>query len=152
MSRTSRTSRIGRISRCRRITRLGVLAALTLGASAACARAIPSGATPSYAEAQAVEGRREYEGACVACHTVDLAGDGSVPGLAGPAFAGRWNGRPVAELTGFLRGHMPRGNPGLLNDRTYLSLVSYMLQRNGVMAGAAPLTFESTWPIRIGPR
>jgi hypothetical protein len=82
--------------------------------------------------------------ACVACHGRDLAGEDGAPALTGPAFAEHWDGRPALELFSFLRDHMPQTFPRLLNDRTYLVLVTFLLYRNGVPPGDAPLTFATT--------
>ena len=134
-----------------RITLLVAAAALAI-AAAACAHATVSYATPSYTAAQAEAGETAYQAACVACHMPDLSGGGDGPMLAGPSFARRWDGRPVAELTHLMREHMPRTFPRLLNDRTYLALVAYLLGKNGVPTGEAPLTLEATWTIVIGSR
>jgi mono/diheme cytochrome c family protein len=118
----------------------------------ACAPATVSYATPSYSAAQAEAGEEAYEAACLACHMPDLSGGAEGPALVGPSFADRWDGRPVAELTRFMSEHMPRPLPGVLNDRTYLALVAYLLAQNGVPVGEAPLTPEATWTIPIGSR
>lgn len=127
------------------------VAAAALG-MAACAHARASDGTPSYTAAQAREGEGAYQAACLTCHTTNLGGSGDVPALVGPPFARRWDGRPVAELNDFMREHMPRTFPGLLNDRTYLALVSYLLAKNGVPAGETPLTFDAPWTILLGSR
>ena len=134
----------------RTLTILGAAAALAT--AGACAQATASYATPSYTAAQAQAGETAYQSTCVTCHMPDLSGGTDGPALSGRSFAGRWDGRPVAELTGLAREHMPRTNPGVLNDRTYLAVVAYVLSKNGVLTGEAPLTFESTWTILIGSR
>jgi mono/diheme cytochrome c family protein len=121
-------------------------------AAAACAHTTASSATASYTAAQAEAGDQAYQAACTECHTQALSGSGDAPPLAGASFARRWNGRPFAELTRFMRDHMPRTLPGVLNDRTYLAVTAYVLARNGVPAGRAPLTPESTGTISIGSR
>jgi mono/diheme cytochrome c family protein len=123
-------------------------AALTTG----CAHATASSATPSYTAAQAQEGEQSYQTACETCHLSDMRGSGDAPPLAGPSFARRWNGRPFAELPRFMREHMPRTIPGVLNDRTYLAVAAYVLAKNGVTTGESPLTFEATGTILIGSR
>ena len=124
-------------------------------AAAGCAQATTSTTSPSslsYTASQAEEGGSGYDDACVACHLPDLSGSGDAPALAGPSFARRWEGRPVAELIRYMREHMPRTVPGVLNDRTYLAVLSYVLARNGIPAGENPLTTEATATILIGSR
>ena len=97
----------------------------------------------SYTTGQARDGAEAYVVACVACHGRDLAGQDTMPALVGPTFAEHWSGRPAPELFEFMRSHMPESFPGLLNDRTYLVLVTFLLYRNGVPPGQAPLTFAT---------
>jgi hypothetical protein len=106
--------------------------------------AAASGQKISYTTGQARDGAEAYVVACVACHGRDLSGEDTVPALTGPVFAEHWNGKPALELFEFLRGHMPQTFPGLLNDRTYLVLLTFLLYRNGVPPGEAPLTFATT--------
>ena len=115
-----------------------------------CAAAAGSGV--SYTSPQVREGERAYQVACVGCHAVDLSGTALAPALAGPSFAARWDGRPIAELTRFMQEHMPRENPGLLNDATYAALMAYLLAQNGMPPGEAPLILGALGTIRVGPR
>jgi hypothetical protein len=73
---------------------------------------------------------------------------GKGPPLRGAAFAGRWNGRPVSDLTAFVREHMPRTLPGALNDRSYLDVTAYVLARNGAPLDE-PLAPDARWTIHI---
>jgi S-disulfanyl-L-cysteine oxidoreductase SoxD len=91
-----------------------------------------------------------YQAACVACHMPDLSGSEAAPPLAGPSFARRWDGRPFTELTEYMRDHMPRTLPRVLNDRTYLAVVAYVLAKNGMAPGDAPLTLDATGTIVVG--
>jgi mono/diheme cytochrome c family protein len=127
------------------------VATLTI-AAAACAHAPASHALPSYTAAQAAAGATAYQAACETCHMADLGGSGDAPPLAGTSFARRWNGRPFVELTRFMREHMPNTVPGVLNDRTYLAVAAYVLQKNGVPTGQEPLTLDATGTIEIGSR
>ena len=128
------------------------LALLVIGVTMAMPGPARAQAASSYTMEQAKDGEKAYNAACVGCHSVDLGGSEKAPVLAGRTFAARWDGRSVGELTRFLRDHMPQTFPGLLNDRTYLALVAYLLAKNGVSAGQAPLTLESGWTIRTGSR
>lgn len=105
----------------------------------------------SYTSPQVQAGEQAYQAACVACHNAELSGTGDAPALAGRSFASQWDGRPIAELTEFMRDHMPRTIPGMLNDATYVALVAYLLAMNGVPAGEAPLIFGAPGTIVMGP-
>jgi mono/diheme cytochrome c family protein len=116
--------------------------------STACAT---GGQPVSYTSPQVQSGEQAYRAACVACHNADLSGAGDAPALAGPSFAPRWDGRPISELTGFMKDHMPQTNPGMLNDSTYVALVAYLLAKNGVPPGEVPLIFGAPGTIVIEP-
>ena len=97
---------------------------------------------PEYAPEQAQAGRAAYESACAACHTSTLQGSFEAPELAGPNFLNRWGGRPVRELVDYVRATMPPGGPQPSAAVT-VDIIAYILQRNGVAAGAAPLAADS---------
>jgi mono/diheme cytochrome c family protein len=118
----------------------------------AWAPAAAAGQGISYTTEQAEDGGEAYAVACVACHASELGGGPDAPPLTGPVFASRWSGRPIRELIGLVRGHMPHTFPSLLNDRTYLELVAFVLAENGLPAGAAPLTFATTGTLPLRPR
>jgi mono/diheme cytochrome c family protein len=128
-------------------TVLSVTVALLAIAAAACAHAPASPGERSYTAAQADAGATAFQAVCVTCHMSDLSGSEAAPPLAGPTFATRWEGRPFTELTVYMRDHMPRTLPRVLNDRTYLAVVAYVLRQNGMPAGDAALTFEATGTI-----
>jgi alcohol dehydrogenase (cytochrome c) len=94
---------------------------------------------------QATAGRAAYEANCAACHGADLAG--SFP-LAGEGFIGGWRTRTTRDLYGLIRTTMPSDNPGGLPDATYVNIVAYILQYNGIAAGSTPLT--PTTEVQIG--
>src|SRR5262249_16845922 len=52
--------------------------------------------------------------------------------------------KTVAELHGYLMSAMPPTAPGSPGSQTMLDIVAYILQANGVRAGAQPLTPQST--------
>ena len=98
-----------------------------------------------YTAAQAETGRGQYMTSCSGCHGADLNG---VPPLGGPGFIGGWNTRSTKDLTGTIKTSMPADAPGGLPDATYASITAFILQSNGVPAGAAPLTMDTD--VRIG--
>jgi mono/diheme cytochrome c family protein len=86
---------------------------------------------------QASAGKAAYEANCAACHGSDLKG--SFP-LAGEGFIGGWRTRTTRDLYGLVRETMPANNPGGLSPDTYVNIVAYMLQFNGIAPGNTPLT------------
>ncbi len=119
------------------------------GALALCILALPSGlgarqrgpdstrSTRSgvYTADQASRGNEVYAMGCASCHTAATH--------TGPAFSARWNGQPLAALYEFIRGAMPKSDPGSLTEREYLLALVYMLQVNGMPPGAEPLRSDS---------
>ena len=97
---------------------------------------------PDYAPEQADAGRTAYESACAACHTSTLQGSFEAPELAGPNFLNRWGGRPVSELIDYVRATMPPDG-ARPSEAGYVSIIAYILQRNGVAAGERPLLAAS---------
>jgi alcohol dehydrogenase (cytochrome c) len=115
--------------------RHALLAAIAIGASVAIAQV--TGGT--YTRQQAEAGRAAYGDQCAACHQPDLAGATDAPALAGKSFLNAWGKRPVSALYSKIHASMPYGRGGSLDDATYASIVSYILQMNGVPAGNTPL-------------
>ena len=104
---------------------------------------------PDYAPEQADAGRTAYESACAACHTSTLQGSFEAPELAGPNFLNRWGGRPVSELIDYVRATMPPDGTRP-SEAGYVSIIAYILQRNGVAAGERPLLAAAAAPIGGG--
>jgi alcohol dehydrogenase (cytochrome c) len=94
---------------------------------------------------QASAGKAAYDTDCAACHGADLMG--SFP-LAGEGFVGGWRTRTTRDLYGLIQTTMPANNPGGLSETTYVNIVAYVLQFNGIPAGTSPLT--PTTDVRIG--
>ncbi|HEX6999534.1 MAG TPA: PQQ-binding-like beta-propeller repeat protein [Gammaproteobacteria bacterium] len=119
----------------------GRVAAGLLSAAAAIA-ALPAAAQElalSYTEAQAAEGRRIYDIACVTCHGANLDDGPLGAPLKGVAFMEKYGGRSVAQLFETMRATMPTGNPGALDDAGYAALTALILQANDIVAGEAEL-------------
>ena len=104
---------------------------------------------PDYAPEQADAGGAAYESACAACHTSTLQGSFEAPELAGPNFLNRWGGRPVSELIDYVRATMPPDGTRP-SEAGYVSIIAYILQRNGVAAGERPLLAAAAAPIGGG--
>src|SRR5262245_37031630 len=116
-----------------------------------------------YTAAQAANGQSEYDRSCRRCHASNLDGipDASLLGdfvprysLRGADFIERWREDTVQSLyTLVASGMPPRNEPraaaAALNDRTYLDIVAYLLERNGFPAGDRELSLSELRSIRI---
>jgi mono/diheme cytochrome c family protein len=118
-----------------------------------------------YTAEQATAGQRELQenqfGACANCHAKSLTGrngdkdetpelsalpeaeqatirnyGGKVPQLAGPKFIARWGTRSTKDFSW----EMMNRFSGPLNEETQLNIMAYILQLNGALSGAEPLT------------
>jgi mono/diheme cytochrome c family protein len=85
---------------------------------------------------QARNGERQYQSNCASCHGADLhSTDPWAPDLVGAAFKFAWQGQTIANRFETIRNLMPFGQPGSLDDQTYLDIIAYILQFNGIPAG-----------------
>jgi mono/diheme cytochrome c family protein len=96
------------------------------------------------ADAQTDKGQRLYQQNCAVCHGVKLEGNVG-PALAGKRFLERSveEGRTADDLFFIVRTFMPMGQPGKLSKQEYVDVVAYLLQANGIAAGAKNLTAAS---------
>jgi mono/diheme cytochrome c family protein len=94
-----------------------------------------------YTAEQAIQGQELYAMHCVSCH--------SAVTHTGPDFSAKWEGRPFWELYSFVREEMPKSDPGSLTEREYITVLAYVLKMNGMPAGEAPLSTDSTELSRI---
>ena len=92
-----------------------------------------------YSAAQAAHGKDVYEQQCTACHLDDMSGSGEAPPLAGEGFTDSWVGHSVNELDQTVLNTMPLDNPGSLDPKDALAVVTYIFQKNNFPAGTAPL-------------
>ncbi len=84
---------------------------------------------------QAKNGELEYQSKCSSCHGADLhSTDGEAPDLTDATFKFAWQGKTIASRLDAIR-TMPQGQPRSLDDQTYLDILAYILQFNGVAAG-----------------
>ena len=97
-----------------------------------------------YTPAQAAAGATAYQVECAGCHMSDFRGAFEAPDLAGPNFQNAWENRPVSDLIEYVRATMPPEGAGSLPDRTYINIVAYLLQANGIASGDAPLALDVT--------
>ena len=93
-----------------------------------------------YTQEQAERGRSHYEANCQTCHGTNLSG-ASAQALAGENFLRFWVGLRLDDVFDRVRA-MPPGAASSLGDETYLELLTYMLEWNGVQPGTEPLRLE----------
>ena len=84
---------------------------------------------------QAARGEDAYAQECAPCHLDDLLGDGIAPALTGAGFDFRWSDLSVGDMFASIRATMPQGAPASLSVETYVAIISYLLQENGLPAG-----------------
>ena len=89
---------------------------------------------------QAKNGESAFQARCASCHGADLhSTDPEAPDLTEAAFRFGWNGKTIANRFEEIRRTMPYGNAGSLDDQTYLDIVAYILQFNGIPSGSKKL-------------
>jgi alcohol dehydrogenase (cytochrome c) len=109
--------------------------------------ALAPGATAQsgvYTAAQAESGRALYEARCASCHGSELS-EGSAPPLVGPTFRRTWSRTNVTvdDLLYVMSNSMPPQRTGELSRSQYVSILAYILSRNGVTAGSTALTADA---------
>jgi cytochrome c5 len=96
-----------------------------------------------YTNEQAVRGKEVYTTTCLRCHGGDLMGV-TAPPLAGERFYASWGGEPIERLFVKIRDTMPPTfGTGVVDDKTKLDIVGYILQANGYPAGNTELALGS---------
>jgi mono/diheme cytochrome c family protein len=115
---------------------------LMFAMSIACAQ--PTGARSSasgvFTAEQAKSGERAFQAKCAGCHGEDLhSTDAEAPDLTEGAFKFGWQGKTLANRFEQIRSTMPLGNARGLDDQTYIDIVAYILQFNGMPSGSQKL-------------
>ena len=99
-----------------------------------------------YSKAQSARGEQAYRNSCGYCHKDDLSGGfmddgvGRAPALAGPQAFGsslveHWKGQTLGDVVYTIASTMPKQAPTSLSLDTYIDIVTYLLEKNGVPAG-----------------
>src|SRR2546422_10507131 len=85
-----------------------------------------------FTQAQSTAGGRLYAQKCAACHGAQLT-DGAAPPLAGARFMESWSapGRTIDDLFFIIQSTMPKNEGGTLSSAEYVSVLAYILERNG---------------------
>jgi len=85
---------------------------------------------------QAKNGELAFQARCATCHGADLhSTDPEAPDLTEGAFKFGWQGKTIANRFEEIRSTMPFGNARSLDDQTYIDIVAYILQFNGIPSG-----------------
>src|SRR5438874_13054509 len=85
---------------------------------------------------QAKKGESAYQAKCASCHGTDLRStDPEAPDLTEGIFKVGWQGKTIAEVFEQIRNTMPIDNARSLDDQTYLDILAYIFQFNGVPPG-----------------
>ncbi|HYR92306.1 MAG TPA: cytochrome c [Terriglobia bacterium] len=93
-----------------------------------------------FTAAQAARGKESYDRNCSRCHNLALIGSERGPAIKGNTFLSHWEKDTMAGLFTKVRDTMPEGNSGTVSDDVKIDVISYILQQNGVPAGATELT------------
>ena len=103
-----------------------------------------------YTDQQAAQGQTFYAAACTECHGKQLEGspDEGFPALAAPSFMVEWNGQTMADLVRHIHARLG-ANPGDMDRDTAVVLAAFILNRNGVPSGKAPLSTDTKEEAKI---
>ena len=117
-----------------------VVAALLVLPTTSITQAQQAGKTSTasgvFTAAQAKSGESAFQERCATCHGADLHSiEPEAPDLTEGAFRFGWNGKTIANRFEEIRATMPYGNARSLDDQTYLDIVAYILQFNGIPSG-----------------
>jgi mono/diheme cytochrome c family protein len=99
--------------------------------------AIAQGSGAPFTAVQAAQGQKVFAQSCAACHGANLKG------VSAPALIGKTSGiaqQSVVEVYEYVSQQMPMTAPGSLSKAQFLSVVAYILEKNGHKPGARPLT------------
>jgi mono/diheme cytochrome c family protein len=111
--------------------------AFLLGACVAHAQQPPrSTSSGVFTAEQAKNGERVYQAQCATCHGADLhSTEPEAPDLTDGAFKFGWQGKTIAERFEQIRSTMPPNKSRSLDDQTYVDVLAYLLQFNGLPTG-----------------
>src|SRR5712691_2881205 len=111
------------------------IAAAALAGSGVAAQSLRTATPPRggfFGGEQARRGKAAFAVSCASCHTIDAAPGGKRP-LVGEDEIRKW--RTVGDLYSRIRRTMPANDVGGLSNATYLDIIAYILQANGLSAG-----------------
>jgi mono/diheme cytochrome c family protein len=91
-----------------------------------------------YTSPQAAAGAKVYKKSCAGCHGATLQG-GMGPVLVGKPFWQAYGGKKVSTLWSSVHTQMPMMAPNSVPAKNSINVMAFLLQKNGVPAGATPL-------------
>jgi mono/diheme cytochrome c family protein len=91
-----------------------------------------------YTSQQATAGAKAYKKKCASCHGATLEG-GMGPVLVGKPFWQAYGGKTVSTLWSSVHTQMPMMAPNSVPAKNSINIMAFLLQKNGVPAGATPL-------------
>ena len=114
------------------LTPLAVLALAATGATSV-----------SFTSSQMTKGDKQFAQSCAQCHGEQLEG-GAGPALTGPTFdtLSKKVGANVGDIFTYMTTNMPLNEPASLSHSQYVSIMSYILSKNGYKPGKTALTFK----------
>jgi alcohol dehydrogenase (cytochrome c) len=127
------------VTRYRPVAITAVLTSVVLSGALAWRLHAQSIASPTYTAAQATAGRTVYTESCEACHGQNLDDGRFAAPLKGEDFRRQWGGKTIDSLFTLISTRMPPASPGSLGDVKHAQVVAFLLQQNGVTAGAREL-------------
>jgi nitrate/TMAO reductase-like tetraheme cytochrome c subunit len=92
-----------------------------------------------YAEKQTASGSKLYVQNCASCHGAKLEG-GAGPALMGPSWKQMYAGTKLLTVWGEIHGPMAQDAGVTLSEQQSLDILAFLLQQNGLPAGAEALT------------
>jgi mono/diheme cytochrome c family protein len=99
--------------------------------------AIAQGSGAPFTAVQAAQGQKVFAQSCAVCHGANLKG------VSAPALIGKTSGiaqQTVVEVYEYVSQQMPMTAPGSLSKAQFLSVVAYILEKNGHKPNGRPLT------------
>jgi mono/diheme cytochrome c family protein len=108
------------------------------------ALAATSATSISFTSSQMTAGEKQFSQSCAACHGDHLEG-GAGPALTGPTFEtlSKKVGANVGDVFTYMTTNMPLNAPATLSHDQYVSIMAYILSRNGYKPGTKALTFNA---------
>jgi alcohol dehydrogenase (cytochrome c) len=92
-----------------------------------------------YSAEQAAAGAKLFADSCAGCHGAKLEG-GAGPALSGATWTQRFGGAKLLTVWGIIKGPMEQYAGKTFTTQQSLDILAYLLQQNGLAAGAQPLT------------
>jgi mono/diheme cytochrome c family protein len=98
----------------------------------------------SFTSSQMTRGEKQFAQSCAPCHGDHLEG-GAGPALTGSTFEtlSKKVGANVGDIFTYMTTNMPLNEPASLSHDQYVSIMAFILSRNGYKAGRKALTFKT---------